>query len=128
MSLTVLDTDVASRLYNGTLPVDVEAKLNDLELLLTFITVGEMLRGAYRASWGPARVSRLEQWLALLPVLESAPLVSRTWARLVAEAENKGRPIGVNDSWIAACTISAECSLTTLNRRHFENIASLELL
>jgi len=46
MDSAVLDTDVASRLYNLTLPNELETHLQGKDVFITFVTLGEMLRGA----------------------------------------------------------------------------------
>lgn len=128
MQPVVLDTDVASRLQRRTLPDGVEAALLGRTTLLTFVSVAEMLRGAFRAGWGPTRVRSLADWMVLSPQIDSDHDVAVTWARLVAERENTGRPIAQNDAWIAACCIVSGLPLATLNRKDFEGIEGLELL
>ena len=128
MDPVVLDTDVASREIRGTLNPDLAQELSMREGVLTFVTVGELLRGAFRANWGERRTRELEQWISQFPQLDSEPEVSRAWAGIVATRENAGRPIKPNDAWIAACCVNASFPLATLNRKHFEGIEGLELL
>lgn len=53
MDFVVLDTDVASSYLRESLPANVIAALAPPRRgLLTFVTVGEMLRGARRVRWG----------------------------------------------------------------------------
>jgi tRNA(fMet)-specific endonuclease VapC len=128
MDVAVLDTDVASRIHKGTIPDDVRRSLAPFAASLTFVTVAEMLRGALRAQWGPRRIRELEDWIAQYPQLDSDPVVSRQWAKVVAERENAGKPINPNDAWIAACCINAGFPLATFNRKHFVGIEGLELV
>lgn len=125
MNPVVLDTDVASREIRGTLDREMAHELSVREGVLTFVTVGELLRGAFRANWGERRIRELEQWILRFPRLDSGPEVSRAWASLVAARENAGRPINPNDAWIAACCINAHFPLATLNRKDFEGIEGL---
>jgi predicted nucleic acid-binding protein len=95
---------------------------------ITFVTVGELFKGAYKANWGQRRFERLEAWLHNVLVLPYDADVARTWGRLVAERERQGRPVSANDAWIAACCLSRGLPLMTLNRAHFEGIPGLNLL
>ena len=90
MRIIVLDTDVASRLQRGTVPLDDLSALKAGTAAITFVTVAEMFKGAFKAAWGPSRIGRLESWLAAWPVLPydqrshgfgegSSPIV-RPWA------------------------------------------------
>jgi predicted nucleic acid-binding protein len=95
---------------------------------ITFVTVAEMFKGAFKAAWGPSRLSQLQSWLATWPVLPYGPAVSRVWGRLIADSEVAGNPVAANDAWIAACCIAAGVPLMTLTRKHFEVIPGLTLL
>ena len=53
----VLDTDVASHLMRGTLPASVSGGLVGHTPAVTFVTVGELFRGAVHAGWGARRVA-----------------------------------------------------------------------
>ena len=128
MDFLVLDTDVASRLHRGTIPDEVRATISTFRGLLTFVTVGEMLRGARRARWGRRRFRELEEWISKYPQLDSDSEVSQAWAKLVAAGEDSGRPINPNDAWIAACCVNSAFPLATFNRKDFEGIEGLELL
>ena len=128
MKIIVLDTDVASRLVRGTVPLDHLATLRTGMAAITFVTVAEMFKGAFKAAWGPSRLGQLQSWLTTWPVLPYDPAVSRVWGRLIADCEVAGNPVAANDAWIAACCIAAGVPLMTLNRKHFEVIPGLTLL
>ena len=128
VKIIVLDTDVASRLQRGTVPLDHLSALRTGTPAITFVTVAEMFKGAFKAAWGPSRIGRLESWLAAWPVLPYDATVPRVWGRLIADREAVGSPVAANDAWIAACCIAADVPLMTLNRKHFEVIPGLKLL
>jgi predicted nucleic acid-binding protein len=94
---------------------------------ITFVTVAEMFKGAFKARWGASRLGQLEAWLVSWPVLPYDAVVPPVWGRLVAEREAMGKPIAANDAWIAACCVAASAPLMTFNRRHFEAIPGLTL-
>jgi predicted nucleic acid-binding protein len=128
VKIIVVDTDVASRLQRGTVPLDYLSALRMGTAAITFVTVAEMFKGAFKAAWGPSRIGQLESWLAVWPVLPYDATVPRVWGRLVADREAVGSPVAANDAWIAACYIAAGVPLMTLNRKHFEAIRGLTLL
>lgn len=124
----VLDTDVASRLLRGTLTDEVAGRLVGAVPLLTFVTVGELLRGASHAGWGRRRVSTLNSWLADLPVIAGDSAIARRWGELTGSALRRGRPLPANDAWIAACCLVHEVPLATYNARDFAAIDTLTLI
>lgn len=72
MSALVLDTNVVSylmrasfRTSSGVDPLSAAYRplLEGHLLLISFMTVAELFEGAFRAGWGEARISRLEQVL-----------------------------------------------------------------
>jgi len=127
MDFVVLDTDVASRMHRETLPEGVKATLSGRRSFVTFVTAGEMLRGALRARWGERRKRELEEWISRFPQVDSGREVARAWAKLVAAREDSGRQIHANDAWIAACCVASKLPLATFNRKDFEGIEGLEL-
>lgn len=124
----VLDTDAASRLQSGQLPQDLKQRVVSMTLCVTFVTVGEFFKGACKRHWGSSRVAKMEEWLRNVLVLPYDAGVARSWGQLMAEAERHGRPVSQNDGWIAACCVSRDLPLMTLNRRHFENMPGLKLI
>ncbi len=124
----VLDTDVASHLQMGRLDGSLHQLVIGHTPCVTFVTVGEFYRGAFRRGWGPQRIAKLESWLRNVVVLPYNFEVGRSWGRLVAQMERVGRPMQANDAWIAACCLTWGLPLMTLNRRHFEHVPDLRVL
>ena len=124
----VLDTDAASHVQRGSLLPEHRALLVERTLCITFVTVGEFYKGAYRRGWGERKLATLEQWLRNVVVLPYDADVARTWGRICADGEGRGRKLSVNDAWIAACCLSRDLPLLTYNRRDFERIPGLRLL
>lgn len=124
----VLDTDAASRLQRDQLPDSHRDVLEREGIAICFVTVGEILKGAYKAAWGPARIAKMERWLSDVTVLDYEPAVARVWGYISAEVERIGRPVLANDLWIAATCIARSLPLMTLNRRDFEHVPDLRLV
>ena len=124
----VLDTDVVSRLLRGSLTNDVAERLTGAVLLVTFVTVGELFRGAVHARWGQRRIATLTSWLKDVPTIPGDPMVAQRWGEFTGSALRAGRALPANDAWIAACCLVHDIALATYNRRDFETIDELELM
>lgn len=59
-----------------------------------------------------------------MPVLPGAEAVAATWGKLSAAATLRGRPRPTNDMWIAACCLTYDLPLATLNLKDFEDFAT----
>jgi predicted nucleic acid-binding protein len=124
----VIDTDVASKLMRRTLPGSVVERLTGATLAVTFVTVGELFRGATHARWGTRRTSELSGWLARVLTIPADQAVARRWGEITGAALRVGRPLPANDAWIAACCLTHAAPLATLNTRDFVNVKGLRLL
>lgn len=54
--------------------------------------------------------------------------VARCYARIVARRRQMGRPITVNDAWIASFAVRHGMPLVTHNARDFEGVEGLEII
>jgi tRNA(fMet)-specific endonuclease VapC len=108
-NVRVLDTDVTSFIFKGG-----ESASRFLPLIrnrvaaVSFVTIGEMLHGAYIAKWSTAHVDRMmshirENYLVLPYTFQ----VTEEWARLMAAC--KGATPGLNDARIAATATAYGC-------------------
>ena len=52
--------------------------------------------------------------------------IAQTWGELVTFAERRGRPMPVNDSWIAACCIAHGLPLATHNTKDYLDVVEHE--
>lgn len=67
---------------------------------------------------------------ALLDVLHVLPLpvaAAQHYAEIRAELERTGRPIGANDTWIAAHARAEDLTLVTSNEREFGRVPGLHV-
>lgn len=95
------------------------------ELIMTFVSAGELerwtvQRGLRRPAQGGDR-----RWIAG-PLLPGGRDVARKWGEIVAYADKRGRPRPVNDSWIAACYLTYDVPLATMNLGHFDDFVEFE--
>lgn len=122
----VLDTDVASLIIKSRLPSALAAKLIGKRTGVSFVTLGELTKWAVVRDWGPRRQQALGSWMADRPVLPCTADVARRWGEISAYASKRGRTRPVNDTWIAACCLTYDLPLATLNVRDFKDFADHE--
>jgi predicted nucleic acid-binding protein len=128
MSLLVVDTDVVSYVFRAHPSSDAYlAILDGQELISSFMTRAEMQLGARLRKWGPGRVASLERYLARFGVCCPDSALCDLWAEVMAGALRAGRPIGLQDAWIAATALQLAAPLVTGNVRHFRHVPGLEI-
>jgi tRNA(fMet)-specific endonuclease VapC len=124
----LVDTDVFSYLMNGSryatlYKPHVEGKL----IAVSFITVGELYFGAKRKNWGDAKIADLKDRLRVVTIVPYDESVCRAYGEIKAACESKGKVVGANDLWIAACAIRHSIPLVSNNFKHFDGIPGLIL-
>ena len=129
MAVRVVDTDVWSYLYKGSL----EAKLYEPHLfgnilVISFQTEAELLRGAIAANWGTRRREHLESRLRKYVVEPSSYRLSLFWAHAVDSAKRNGKPIAAADAWVAATALHLGVPLISHNKTHFIGVDSLTVI
>lgn len=129
MSQIVVDTDVASYLFNWHSSAQSYVNiLRGAELILSFMSIAELRMGAILAGWGEPRRLLLERFMQGFELVHADDPLCTVWARIRAEARAKGRALSPQDGWIAATALALDAPLATNNRRDYESIRSLRLL
>ena len=123
MADVLIDTDVASVLQKERAPAWVARHLAGKRVWLSFVAVAELWKWAEVRSWGANTRSGLDARIAARPVVPYDVEVARSWARLSARAQQRGRRRPQNDTWVAACCIRHGLPLITLNKKDFEDFA-----
>jgi tRNA(fMet)-specific endonuclease VapC len=96
-----LDTSVAIRFLNGDTTI-AERVLALPEIVLPMVVVGELLFGAENST---RPLQNLPRYLEFIAACVAVPLARETaamYARTRLALKRKGRPIPMNDIWIAA--------------------------
>ncbi|MBD2496949.1 type II toxin-antitoxin system VapC family toxin [Nostoc sp. FACHB-280] len=107
-----LDTSVAVRFLNGDVTI-TERVLTLPEIILPTIVVGELLFGAENST---RPLQNLPRYLEFISVCVVVPLDRETavvYARIRLALKRKGRPIPMNDVWIAAQCLEHNWVLVT---------------
>jgi len=129
--LFVLDTNVVSE-FSKEAPdpcvVDWMAAQSPIELHISAVTLGELVRGITRLPIG-RKQDRLRNWLVtyvgtlfdgrILPFDETA---ARRWGHLVAVMERSGRPRPPIDLQIAATALVRDAVLVARNVQDFDDL------
>jgi predicted nucleic acid-binding protein len=119
----VLDTDVVSLYRSGRLPAGFARRVAANDLSIAFATAGELWKGALARRWGGARRGGLDLWLDETTILPAGLMIAKHWGEITTNAQRRGRPRPLHDTWIAACSIEGGLPLLTLNRRDFADFA-----
>lgn len=125
----LLDTNILSDLIRNPHGGIAEriAEVGEAEVATSIIVAAELRYGAERR--GSARLTaQLEAVLDLLPVLPLGDDADARYARLRADLERRGKPIGANDMLIAAHALALGATLVTDNMREFERVQGLSMV
>lgn len=126
----VVDTDVASFVFKwhpefAPLYVDI---VRGAELIISFMTLGEMRQGALDAKWGRRKYDVLEAYLSDFSVLHSDDRLCSTWAAVRSESVRKGRRMSSADAWIAATALVLSAPLVTKNPKDYGHLDRLRIV
>lgn len=121
----LLDTSAYSALVRGH-PEVVRRVRGASRLLASPIVLGEILFGFRLGSREEENRRRLEEFLRgpYVELLEVTRTTAERFARIAAGLREKGRPIPLNDIWIAAQSMETGADLLSSDR-HFREIDGL---
>jgi tRNA(fMet)-specific endonuclease VapC len=123
----MLDTDISSYIIKrrpATLLEKFEKHGGTLNL--SVITAAELRFGAEKAA-RPKLAELVEAYLDRLAILDWTNDVTTHYARIRAQLERSGKPIGNMDLLIASHAVSQEMIVVTSNLKHFSNVRGLNV-
>lgn len=107
----LVDTNVASWIGAGRgRHAEWVAALEGRRPFVSFVTVGEILRGGVMAGWSEAKVGEWERLLRVYTVIPGSILVARAYGRIGARYY---RQVADNDLWIAATALAYNLPIAT---------------
>ena len=128
-TVVIVDTDVVSFLLKGDTRAQLyRPHLEGKTLALSFMTVAELYQWAYIRNWGEQKLTRLEEQLRAYVIVPYDNELCKQWATVCVERQRLGRPISVQDAWIAATALWHGCPVVTHNRDDFANIKGLTVI
>jgi tRNA(fMet)-specific endonuclease VapC len=129
MTTLIVDTDVVSFLLKGDTRAGLyRPHLEDKTLALSFMTVAELYQWAYVRNWGARKLARLEEQLQRYVIVPYDNDLCKQWASICVQRKRLGRPISVQDAWIAATALRHRCPLVTHSGDDFSEIVGLEVI
>jgi tRNA(fMet)-specific endonuclease VapC len=129
MTALIVDIDVVSFLLKDDTRAQLyRPHLQDKTLALSFMTVAELYQWAYVRNWGVRKLTRLEEQLHRYVIVPFDNELCKQWANISVQRQRMGRPISVQDAWIAATALRHSCPLVTHIRDDFSDITDLEVI
>ncbi len=113
--------------------IAMERDIPDISLgstaAVSVITIGELRAGVFLSS-DPAMTSRRLRTLLLAEQSEPIPIdirIADTWSELHVARRRMGRPMPLNDSWIAATALTVGLPVMTMDA-DFDDTPGLEVI
>ena len=107
-----LDTSTAIRFLNGDRNV-VEKVLSSEQVILPVVAVGELLFGARNSTRSLQNLPRYLDFISSCMVFPLGTVTAQIYSQTRLELKRKGRPIPMNDVWIAAQCLEYDWVLVT---------------
>jgi tRNA(fMet)-specific endonuclease VapC len=120
----ILDTSALSAAAERE-PSALTVVANAYRLALPVIVLGEFRLGIAASRYRATYEAWLEEWVSAVEVLDIDNETTHSYAAIGLELKTKGKPIPVNDLWIAA--LCRQYALPLLSRdRHFDSVSGLQ--
>jgi tRNA(fMet)-specific endonuclease VapC len=103
------------------------ARVRAGEVAMSCITYGELRYGAEKSVKRDEALATFERLAERIKVLPLNAAASAEYGRIRKEVEEVGRPLGNNDTWIAAHALAEKLVLVTNNQREFTRVSGLKL-
>ena len=128
----LLDTDICSYVIRGRDPrllATMQSKARSgVDISISAITYAELRSGAERSRNADRYNHAIRLFCERLSgILAWDRSAADEFASLEAELLGAGKPIGRNDTMIAAHALSLDCAVVTNNHRHFSRVPRLEV-
>jgi tRNA(fMet)-specific endonuclease VapC len=125
----LLDTNVCIHLLNEKHPVILQHFRQHIpaDIALCSVVKAELLYGARRSQRAEANLQRLKAFFAPLQSLSFDDECAEHYGQIHADLLTQGKPIGPNDTLIAAIARANDVTLITNNTAEFSRVAGLRL-
>lgn len=124
----LLDTDICvGALRHNAAVVDHLSRLSPADCAVSIVTVYELFCGAEKAQDPPKERLKVERFISTIAELALDRAAAQSAARVRAELERQGTPIGPYDLLIAGHALAAGLTLVTNNVSEFGRVPGLKL-
>lgn len=101
---------------------------DDEQLVMSFVSYAELLKGVERSSKKEQALANLEQIIKQIQVVYPTDAkICHYYAQHFERLKQMGTPIGMNDLWIACHALAEQAILVTHNIREFNRITDLSV-
>lgn len=125
----MLDTNICIYIIKNR-PQSVKEKFHKYdigELVISTITVSELMYGAYKSQYVEKTLKVIESFLMPFEIVEYDYNTSIEYGKIRAFLEKKGQVIGNMDMQIAGHALALDVTLVTNNTKAFERVPYLKL-
>jgi tRNA(fMet)-specific endonuclease VapC len=125
----LLDTDTLSYVAREANPI-LMARFRNVspdDLALSVVTRGEIEFGLRANPPRAVTQKRVRGLLQSMPTLALSPNVAEHYSRVRHELAKMGKPISVNDMWIAAHALAEDRTIVTNNEREYARVPGLRV-
>lgn len=124
----LLDTNILIYFFKNAGAVRSHmARHKDVDIQLCTPVLWELLTGAYKAQEPRSQLARLAAVQARFSVLPLDLAAAERAARVRAQLESQGTPIGPVDTLIAGIALAHDLTLVTRNTREFVRVPGLRV-
>ncbi|WP_315814211.1 type II toxin-antitoxin system VapC family toxin [Paraflavitalea speifideaquila] len=121
----LLDTNIVIEVFDGN--KDVADKISKLsEFYISSIVLGELYIGVNRVTNKAKHLKKVNDFLKLCTVINIDSETAIHYGETIAALYKKGKPLPINDVWIAASAIQHDLTLITRDK-HFNEISNLKV-
>jgi tRNA(fMet)-specific endonuclease VapC len=122
--LILLDTGLLLHLLQGKaqgrkIQEDYQLSQRPERPLISVVAVGEILAIARRQKYSDERRAVLDQLIRVMVVVDVRKPIAERFAEILVAQQAAGKPIGDNDTWIAATAKATGATLLTTDRGDF---------
>jgi tRNA(fMet)-specific endonuclease VapC len=121
----LLDTNIVIEVFDGN--KDIADKIYKLPgFYLTSIVLEELYVGVNRVTNRAKHLKKVNDFLKLCTSLDVDSTTAVYYGEIVAALYKKGKPLPINDVWIAATALQHDLTLITRDK-HFNEISNLKV-
>ncbi len=120
----LVDTNAAIGYINGDEKIRVFFDKTEALFTTSVIVLGELYFGAENSQPRESNKAQIEGFIAEITVLMCDPETAKHYGRIYQKLKTAGRPIPVNDIWIAATAIQHDLTLISRDH-HFQAVDGL---